>query len=417
MNGMSRLKGTPSQESSIRPGWTSLALILPLCAAPVVLAGPATWQDEPAAAGWRLDLRPSAEVVGWAGESPAPTLLDFDDDAFLAPRLSLEAAVAAGDHWFGQATVRLDRGFDAGESPDGALRLDEAIVRWRPWADERLNVQIGKFPTVFGAWVGQHDFFDDPFLLPPLPYAQIIGINNRDPAALAPRAIADRAGGEATPVAALSKQNWASMIWGPSYAAGAAIFGSVATVDYAAEIKNASLSSHPDDWDSSLHDPTLSLRLGWRPDAAWALGFSASRGPYVSPSVAGNDDLLQSALGVDVRWAHHDWIFSGEWVASEFESADAGDLRAMGWFGQARWKAAPGLWLAGRAGLMTFDEARGPHGRDVEWTPDVWRLEAAAGWRLTPRLLAKASYSFTGSSSDDGGPVGHLFGLGLGWRL
>jgi hypothetical protein len=406
--------------SVVRPVWTCLAntlALLALLAAPAAPAGPATGPDQTGPAAWRLDLRPSAEVVGWAGDTPPPALLDFDEHAFLAPRLSLEAAVAAGDHWFGQATVRLDRGFDAGESPDGALRLDEAIVRWRPWADERLNVQIGKFPTVFGAWVGQHDFFDDPFLLPPLPYAQIIGINARDPGALAPRALAARAGGEAPPVATLSKQNWASMIWGPSYAAGAAVFGSVSSVDYAAEIKNASLSSHPDDWDSPLHDPALSLRLGWRPDAAWALGVSASRGPYLSPGVAGRDDLLQSALGVDVRWAHHDWILSGEWIASEFETAAAGDLQAMGWFGQARWKAAPGLWLAGRAGVIAFDEARGPDGRDVEWTPDVWRLEAAAGWRLTPRLLVKASYSFTGSSSDNGGPDGHLFGLGLGWRL
>ena len=403
-----------------RPRRAGLATVITLVAAPVVTAGTPAMTGHTASPEWQFNLRPSAEVVGWGGDSPTPALLDLDDEAFLAPRLSLEAAMAAGNHWFGQATVRLDRGFDGSDSPDGSLRLDEAVVRWRPLADERLNFQVGKFPTVFGAWVGQHDFFDDAFLLPPLPYAQIIGIQVRNPAALAPRAIAARAAGTAPPVASLSKENWASMIWGPSYSAGASVFGSLTTVDYAAEIKNASLSSHPDDWDSSLEDPTVSLRLGWRADAAWALGVSASRGPYLSPGVDERDDLLQSALGVDVRWARHNWILSGEWIAGEFESADAGDLQSMGWFGQARWKVAPGLWLATRAGLMTFDDARGPDGHGVEWSPDVWRLEASAGWRLTPQLLVKASYSFTGSRSDNNfasGPDGHLFGLGLGWRL
>jgi len=38
-------------------------------------------------------------------------------------------------------------------------------------------------------------------------------------------------------------------------------------------------------------------------------------------------DLDQTSLGLDVRWAHHDWIISGEVVVSEFETLAAGDLR------------------------------------------------------------------------------------------
>ena len=374
---------------------------------------------------WQINLRPSAELIGWSSDVPAPALNFYDDDVFLDPRFKLSLDAAAGSHWFLHLNSQLDRGFDPGSRADGDFRVDEIFLRFRPTDDQRLNFQIGKFPTVFGSWIAQHDFFDDPFLLPPLPYSQIVGVNVRTPAATSPAAMTARSAGKAPSLAALSKENWASLIWGPSYATGASIFGSTEHLDYAFEIKNAALSSHPDAWfpaGDDFENPTFTGRIGYRPDAAWAFGLSASRGPYFTDDAAnllpqGKDrgDFQQSTVGLDARWASGSFILSGEVIGSEFETPSSGDLRTLAWFLQARWKVAPGIWLAGRFGQMVANQADGLNGRATSWSPDVWRAELGAGWRITNRMLLKVDYSFTHSDNHQGGE--HLFGLGFGIRL
>ncbi|MDB4547599.1 hypothetical protein N9Z80_05360, partial [Akkermansiaceae bacterium] len=196
------------------------------------------------------------------------------------------------------------------------------------------------------------------------------------------------------------KENWASTIWGPSYSTGLSLIGAEGKFDYAFEVKNSGLSSLPDQWDPSLgdfDDPTFTARLGYRSDAAWALGLSFSRGPYLEPEgekflPAGMDrgDLPQTVIGLDARWAHRDLIISGEIIASEYETLEVGDLRSLSYYLQARWKAAPGLWLAGRFGQTFHNSADGPGGTSLEWAPDHWRAELSAGYRFTPDLLVKA---------------------------
>lgn len=368
---------------------------------------------------FRLDLRPSVEAVSWASDDPPPALLDSDDSVFFAPVLRLDADGAAGDHWFFHSSLRADRGFDAVSRESGDIRLDEVFLRWRVGGDQRLNFQIGRFPTAFGGWVAGHDFFDDPFLSAPLPYSQIIGVQTRDPAAMTPAAIAARASGAAPPVSRLSKQNWASLVWGPSYGTGASVFGATEHFDYALELKNASLSSHSDSWEGNgFEDPAVTARVGWRPDAAWALGASASRGPWLEDNVPGLDraDLQQTTIGLDVRWAHRDFIVTSEIVLSEFETPAAGDLCAASWYLSGRWKFSEGMWLAARFGQMIANDATAPAGGDVEWQPDVWRAELAAGWRVTSSILLKASYGFT-HTDDNAGAGEHLLGAGIGWRF
>lgn len=376
------------------------------------------WTPPPAADFLQLDLRPSLEAVCWVSDDPPPALLVSDDEVFLAPVLRLDADGSAGDRMFLHATLRADRGSDAVTEEHGDIRLDEIFLRWRMADDQRLNVQIGSFPTVFGGWVAGHDFFDDPFLTAPLPYSRIVGVQTRNPAAVSAAAIAARDQGSAPPVSSLAKENWASVIWGPAYATGASVFGSTEHFDYAAEVKNCGLSAHPDSWQGNgFGDPAVSARIGWRPDAAWAIGASASRGPWLEDSAPGVDpsDLRQTALGLDLRWAHRAFIVTGECILTEFSTPDAGDLRAASMHLGGRWKFSPGMWLAARFGGLLADEARGPAGEPVEWQPGVWRAELAAGWQPVSQVLVKAGWSCT--RTDDGGGSSQLLGLGIGWRF
>ncbi len=372
------------------------------------------FQPAPANSPIRVDLRPSVETVVWSGDTPTPADLARTDTSFLAPRLTLDVDASAGDHWFLHTTTRFDRGFDPGDQPDGDVRLDEIILRWRVCDDQRLNFQIGKFPTVFGAWPNTHGFFDDPFLLAPLPYSQIIGFSGGGGGPGPGGPSGPEPGGPAG-LPGAGKDQWSSLIWGPVYTSGACVFGATESLDYALEIKNTGLAANPDSWsDLDYSHPAVSARFGYRPDAAWAFGLSASQGPWLDENVphGDRDDLLQNTLGVDARWAHHNLIVSGEVVLTEFETPAADDLRAASWFLQARWKVSPGFWLATRFGQILTNDAAD----DVVWQPDLWRAEIGTGWRLSPNLLLKAGYSYT--HADGGGDAAnHLLGTGIGWRF
>src|SRR5438132_1515798 len=67
------------------------------------------------------------------------------------------------------------------------------------------------------------------------------------------------------------KAAWLPVVWGPSYATGAAVFGRVGVLDYGAEVKNAALSARPSVWDATrrgLEEPTASGRIGVHPTTA-----------------------------------------------------------------------------------------------------------------------------------------------------
>src|SRR5881409_1417156 len=198
----------------------------------------------------------------------ALTLSAFQDNlrARLSGTLDLEI------YHFEQS--RLDRGFDP--SNHGAeVRLDEYALRVTPWEDGRLTVQVGKFATVVGNWVPRHLSWENPFINAPLVYENVTPIQDKS----APVSPLDFIYG----LYFYEKYAFNPVIWGPSYASGFSVSGRLGRFDYAAEMKNASLSSRPESWnvtENGFDNPTFSSRLGFRPNEAWNFGFSGSEGPY-----------------------------------------------------------------------------------------------------------------------------------------
>lgn len=361
----------------------------------------------------------------WSTTDPAAAL-NKSTGSYLDPRATFFIDASAYDHLYFHATARIDQGFDPLNEENFELRLDEYFLRYTPFESNSLRIQVGKFATVFGSWVGQHDQFDTPFISPPLPYSQIVGLNIRNPAGLSAQAIANRANGIAPGVYETPKSLWASTIWGPSYGSGISLSGQSAHLDYAFEMKNIPLSEHAADWDNGfdrLAHPTFSGRLGYRPNASLAFGFSASHGPYLAPDSesllpAGTEisDLPYTTLGADLRWSGGPFIFTGEIIASEYETLEDLALRSLSYYGEFRWKMNPSLFLAARWGQSFHNEIDAPNGESVRWSPDLWRLGASVGWRATPDLLIKSEYSFT--SIDESGTDGqHLLGLNATWRF
>ncbi|MFM7809148.1 MAG: hypothetical protein ACKPEA_14660, partial [Planctomycetota bacterium] len=221
-------------------------------------------------------------------DQPPPSLVRTGQYQLYYPKVSGLVAMEFGDRLSLVALGQAYRQFDPADMSVNA-NLDEYFAVLQPFDTKALVLKGGTFATCFGQWVNRHFSFQNPLINAPLMYEAMTTVTDGSN------------GGSATPGrgAFLNRRNqvlnyntWLPVIWGPSYTSGGQIGGTWDRFDSAVELKNASLSSRPGEWqfwDKSFAFPTLTGRVGWRPDAAWNIGFSGSGGSYVSedPRVTG----------------------------------------------------------------------------------------------------------------------------------
>ena len=341
-------------------------------------------------------------------DKPPPGIIYADDNQLFNPRLTMFLDVQAGPHVYFFAQARFDRGFDP--TDEGAeVRLDEYALRITPWEDGRLSVQIGKFAAVTGNWNPRHLSWDNPFITAPLVYENVTILE--DWKAL-PAAYFE--GG----VLRDPKEEYIPVIWGPSYASGVSVAGRFGMFEYAAEIKNASLSSRPESWDLTqigFEHPTVNTRVGLRPNEMWNLGFSASKGTYFRPEAeptlpTGRDigDYDQLVLGQDVSFAWRHLQLWAEFYQMRFELPEIGDADTFGYYLEAKYKFAPQLFGALRWNQQFFGEIPGVLGQPVQWWRDISRVDTALIYRLTEYTQLKLQYNLQYEESHRTG-WGHTF--------
>ena len=342
-------------------------------------------------------------------EQPAPGLIDSNIDTLFNPRLTLFLDAQIGSQIYFFAQSRLDRGFDP--SDHGAqVRLDEYALRVTPWQDGRFTVQIGKFATVVGNWVPRHLSWDNPFINGPLVYENVTAIQDKY-AAFSPLEFIYSPYYE-------GKYAFNPVIWGPSYASGISASGQLGKFDYAVEMKNASLSSRPESWyvtENGFENPTFSGRFGFRPNEAWNFGLSASEGPYFRreaeptlPPGRDIDDYREVVLGQDVSFAWHHLQLWAEFYEARFEVPRVGNADTFAYYIEAKYKFTPQLFGAIRWNQQLFSTISDGYGHNVNWSPDLGRIDIAAAYRFTPHMQLKLQYGFqheTSSPVDDN----HLF--------
>lgn len=373
--------------------------------------------------GWHDDLRArlsgTVDLESYQFQQSAPGLIFADGHNLFNPRLTLFLDAQLGPLIYVFAQLRADRGFDP-HANGTRLRLDEYAFRLTPWSDGRVNFQIGKFATVVGNWVPRHHSWENPFITAPLPYENLTGIFDTVAAPSADVLLiwahvgpaAYRAGDYA------DRYLRVPIIWGPSYTSGAAISGAMGRVDYAFELKNASLSSRPEAWDvadTQWQRPTVSGRLGYRPNEMWNLGFSASTGTYLRSSArptlaAGHDldDYREFVLGQDLSFAWHHLQLWAECYETRFEIPLVGDADTFACYLEAKYKFTPQFFGALRWNRQVFGTVRDSEDGLVRWGRNVWRIDLGPGYRFTPHTQLKLQYSL---QHDDTGPrnYAHLF--------
>jgi hypothetical protein len=343
----------------------------------------------------RARLSGTLDLEFYNFQQPAPGLIDSTIDNLFNPRLTLFLDAQLGSQGYFFAQARLDRGFDP--SDHGAeVRLDEYALRITPWQDGRFTLQLGKFATVVGNWVPRHLSWDNPFINAPLVYENVTAIQDKS-----------------APYSPLyfiyspyiyQKYAFNPVIWGPSYATGISVSGRLGPFDYAVEMKNASLSSRPESWyitENGFDNPTFSGRVGFRPNEAWNLGFSASEGPYfrreAEPTLPpGRDigDYREFVLGQDISFAWHHLQLWAEVYEARFEVPNVGDADTLAYYVEAKYKFTPQFFGALRWNQQLFNTISNGIGGNEHWSPDLERIDAAVTYRFTPHAQLKLQYSF-----------------------
>src|SRR5437667_4871867 len=222
----------------------------------------------------RLRLSGTIDLEGYHFQQPAHGLINSKIDNLFNPRLTLFLDAQVGPQIYFFVQSRLDRGFDP-SNHGAAVRLDEYALRVTPWEDGRFTLQIGKFATVVGNFVPRHLSWENAFIDAPLVYENVTPISDKAaPASLRAFIHGFEPG---------SKYEFSPVIWGPSYTSGISASGRLGQFDYAAEVKNSSLSSRPESWsvtENGFEHPSLNARLGSRPNQAWNVGISISDCAY-----------------------------------------------------------------------------------------------------------------------------------------
>ena len=341
----------------------------------------------------RLRLSGTLDLEAYAFDGAAPGLIRTTSDALFNPRLTLFADAQIGAPVYIFTQTRIDRGFDP--SDEGAnVRLDEYAIRVTPWEDGRFSLQVGQFATVVGSWVQRHLSWDNPFLNGPLVYENVTSLEDTH----APDSPFLDIG---TPD---EKYEYQPVIWGPSYATGASVAGKIGKFDYAAEVKNGSLSSRPESWPITRMDfdhPTVSGRIGFRPNEMWTFGFSASEGPYFRSEAAptlpfgrGIGDYHERLLAQDISFAWHHWQVWAEFFEARFDIPGFTDGDTFAYYIEAKYKFTPQFFAAVRWNQQFFSDVTNSFGQTAPWGRDLWRADISAGYRFTAHTQLKVQFSF-----------------------
>jgi len=361
------------------------------------------------ALGLHADLSFMTDATLYVPELPAQGLLTSDDQVFFVPRLMVFFDAQMGDRLTLHTQMRADRGFDPGAAPDGEVRLDEYYLQARILKDDDLNVRVGKFGTAFGSWAKRSLSWNNPFVTAPMAYEDVLTVSDQKMPPSVDKFVHRRDVPD-------NKVFWLPILWGPSYATGLSVSDRIDWVEYAFEIKNASISSSPEVWDAAQvgfpTNPTVTGRVGLHPAPEWSLGTSVSHGAYLQANTASSlpigssvNDFTQTTWGIDAGYEHGRWQIWSELIGTRFEVPRVGALEAVSGFIEAKYKLTADLWTALRWNQAAFGDVPG---MDLSWDRNGWRSDIALGWRLNENIQAKLQYSLGNKSGQE--PEGNHLG-------
>ena len=353
--------------------------------------------------------------------TPPPGFIQTTNGQIFAPTLSGLFTLDISKHLEFVFLGLVNRGFDPTETSVQSQPA-EYYAQLTPFDTPVLNFKGGKFETAFGQWTNRHFSTQNSLINAPMMYGQMTSVTDGNagaPIAPTTTSMVNRKNNRSPPVT-----KWVPIVWGPSYASGFQLNGTVGTLqqlDWAFEMKNASLSSRPEEWDlwnRGFNYPTFTGRAGYRPDAAWNIGVSGSSGSYISqagygkysaPHTSGKpaagssiSDARQTVIGTDISYAHGPLELWSEFAWSQYSipnttptGTSSGDVGAYSYFIESKWKFMPQFWLSGRWNQQLYSNVTQTNGIETSWYNNLWRADACLGFKINRFTQFKVQYSYT----------------------
>jgi hypothetical protein len=376
---------------------TRLALALFVaCAA----AWPAAAQSLPEApisiAGGHIVL--GAEVSAtFAPEDPGFfNYTSYEFSALRNVRMGVSAEVRANDHVQLLTEVRLDQG--------RVLEAYGLFVRVRPWPARRFDLQVGRIPPTFGAMTRTTYGSSNILIGQPLAYQYLLSLRSDAVPETNDDLLRMRGRGWLSnfPIGNPAAAPGLPMVNTSRWDTGVQAHGVNGKFEWTGSITAGSLS------DPRFRDNNagrqLAGRVVARPTAAFAFGASASRGAWLNRAVdtpiAGResgDQSRQLAFGGDAEFSSGRILVRGEAIRSTWSMPPLATLRlteplvATSMLVEARYKIAPGLYVAGRGDRIDFGWIGGSQGPGT-WESRTWRVETGVGYSLTRNTQLKAAW-------------------------
>ena len=306
-------------------------------------------------------------------------------------RLGVSAEIRANEYVQVLTELRLDQGhlFDA----------YGLFVRIRPWPNRRFDLQAGRIPPTFGAMTRSAYGSGNILIGQPLAYQYLLSIRPDALPANADDLLRMRGRGwlSSFPVGNTAPAPGLPLVSTSRWDTGVQAHGVNGMFEWTGAVTVGSLS------DPRLHDNNsgkqLVGRVVTRPSPAFALGVSASRGSWLDGSFETQAATrpLQTALGGDAEYSAGPFLIRGEAIRSSWTmpaiSAPPIDrpLVATSMLLEARYKFAPGAYVAWRGDRLDFSDVVGSRG-PATWDADTWRIEFGGGYSITRNILAKGAW-------------------------
>jgi hypothetical protein len=335
---------------------------------------------------------------------------DYAHSALRLFRVDVSAAVKAGPHFTVLSEVRSEN-IDTVEPYALYLRV-------RPWSSRDFDIQVGRVPPTFGAFLRHSYANDNPLIGYPLAYQYLTTLRPDALPASADELLKKRSTGwlvhysigDQTPDAGVP------LVTAFRWDTGVQAHGTVGMVSATAAITTGTVS-HPL-FKEDNEGRQLAARVELRPTTGLVAGTSFAHGAFVSESAAraavgteANDhSYAQTAWGGDVEYSHGYYLVRAETIVSAWRLPTVAaplpqvpinePLTALSTSIEGRYKLQPRLYVAARFDRLTFSDIAGADSVSLPWDAPVRRVEVGGGYSLQRNFVLKLSYQY---NTRDGG--------------
>jgi hypothetical protein len=292
--------------------------------------------------------------------------------------------------------------------------LDQVVpyalyARVRPWKNRPFDVQAGRIPAVFGAYVRRYGSADNPLIGVPLVYQYLTSIRPDSIPASADGLLFLRGlGWQPTyPVGDQTKKPGVPVMTTYQWDTGVEAHAASRYVEGSFAVTSGTLANPRVDDDNDGRQ--YSGRVVFKPVVGLVIGGSVSQGEFLNRQITDtynsllgqNNHYQQRGLGLDAEYSRGYWIVRGELIDSRWNLPRINNppidrpLHATGGFLEGRYRLSPRYFVAGRVDRLTFTRilgAKQPASDPATWTPwdaPVNRVELGGGINFTRHVTGR----------------------------